>query len=155
MDFWVAAGLVLGVVGIGVSIYYGRHAPGASSSGARVEVRTTNAIPVYDLPGGAQDLGDHHVAVEAVNSGDQAVTLPGWGVKLPGDRRVVMTRPVSWSTPLPHRLEPGAPAAQFVMPADELRRLHRPDGIPFDSMHGYVTLADGAEVIATAPIPLA
>jgi hypothetical protein len=115
----------------------------------------TNAIPVYDLPDGSQDLGDHFISVEAVNNGDRAVTITGWGIRLPGDRRVVVTRPVNWSTPLPHRLEPGSAPAAFRMPADELRRLERDQGIPYDAMKPYVTLADGTEIAADRSVPLA
>ena len=104
-------------------------------------------IPTY--------TGDWFVAVSAVNTGDRAVTITGWGVKLPGGRRMVVMQPPNWSTPVPHRLEPDAEAARFLVHADELFRLQREQGIPFKDMKGYVTLADGTEVKADLGVPLA
>lgn len=155
MNIWVAIGLALGVLGIGASVYYGRRDSASAVSGPRVVVRVTNAIPVYDLPGGAQEPGEHFVSVEAVNTGDQAVTITGWGVKLPGDRRVVVTRPTNWATPLPHRLEPGNAPARFVVLAEDLRQVAREQAIAYDAMRPYVTLADGTDVPADRSIPLA
>jgi hypothetical protein len=91
----------------------------------------------------------------AVNTGDRAVTITGWGVKVPGNGRVVVMRPENWSTPLPHRLEPGSDSTRFLMPADDLYRLHREQGIPFEQMRPYVTLADGTDVPADRSVPLA
>jgi hypothetical protein len=155
VNVWVAVGLALGVLGIGASVYYGRRGSVSEVRGARVVVRVINAIPVYDLPDGAQEPGEHFVSVEAVNTGDEAVTITGWGVKLPGDRRIVVTRPVNWATPLPHRLEPGNAPTRFVMPADELRQVAREQAIPYDAMRPYVTLANGTDVSADRSVPLA
>lgn len=160
MDTWVAIGLVLGVIGVGVSIYYGQRPPPgngqpAPRSGYEVAVRTTNGMPIYDLPDGRHEIGDHHVIVEAVNLGDRPIAVTGWGVKLPGDRRVVVTRPVNWSTRLPHVLRPGEPPAQLVVLAEELRRLEREEGIPYEEMMPYVSLADGKEILANRHVPLA
>lgn len=155
MNVWVAIGFVLGVLGIGASVYYGRRGSASGVRGPRVVVRVTNAIPVYDLPDGTQEPGEHFVSVEAVNTGDQAVTITAWGVKLPGDRRMVVTRPANWATPLPHRLEPGSAPARFVIPADELRQVERKQAIAYDAMRPYVTLANGTDVPADRSVPLA
>lgn len=155
MNVWVAIGLVLAVLGIGASVYYGRRGSAPGVRGPRVAVRVTNAIPVYDLADGTQEPGEHFVSVEAVNTGDEAVTITGWGVKLPGDRRMVVTRPANWATPLPHRLEPGNAPARFVILADELRQVAREHAVAYDAMRPYVTLADGTDVPADKSVPLA
>jgi hypothetical protein len=105
------------VVGLPVAWYYGRrstepevYAPqgcNPETHGPQIVLRVYNAIPTYDLPGGGMTAGDHFVGVDVVNNGDRAVNIMGWGVKLPGNRRVVVLGPVSWSTRLPRCLEPG------------------------------------------------
>ena len=155
MNVWVAIGLVLAVLGIAASVYYGQRGSAPGARGPRVVVRVTNAIPVYDLADGTQEPGEHFVSVEAVNTGDEAVTITGWGVKLPGDRRMVVTRPANWATPLPHRLEPGSAPARFVVLADELRQVEREHAVAYDAMRPYVTLANGTDVTADRSVPLA
>lgn len=159
MDIWVALGLVLAVVGLVVSVYYGKRSvpPGEASAprGPEIVLKVTNAFPVYNLPGGGQNLGDHHVTVEAVNVGDRMMTITGWGIRLPDDRSIVITRPVGWSTPLPHELRPGAVPVQLSMLAEDLRRIAREEGVSFDDMKPYVTLADGKKVLAIQGVPLA
>lgn len=124
-------------------------------AGPRVVLQVSNSIPVYDLPDGSQDLGDHFVSVEAVNTGDQPIAITSWGIELPGDRRVFVTRGENWATPLPHVLTPGAPPARFLIRADELRRVEREQHIPFTQMRPYVGLADGTVVQSDRPVPLA
>jgi hypothetical protein len=97
-----------------------------------VLLQASNSIPVYDLPDGSQDLGDHFVSVEAVNVGDQPIAITSWGVELPGERRLFVTRGENWATPLPHVLAPGAPPARFLERADELRRLRHDTSRPAD-----------------------
>jgi hypothetical protein len=123
--------------------------------GPRVILQVSNSIPVYDLPDGSQDLGDHFVSVEAVNTGDQPIAITSWGIELPGDRRMFVTRGENWATPLPHVLAPGAPPARFLIRADELRRVEREQRIPYTQMLPYVGLADGTVVRADRSVPLA
>lgn len=85
--------------------------------GPRIILQVSNSIPVYDLPGGSQELGDHFVSVEAVNTGDQPIAITSWGIELPDDRRMFVTRSENWATPLPHVLAPGAPPARFPDPS--------------------------------------
>ncbi|NEA82401.1 hypothetical protein G3I30_25830 [Actinospica acidiphila] len=122
--------------------------------GPRVVLQVSNSIPVYDLPDGSQDLGDHFVSVEAVNTGDQPIAITSWGIELPGDRRMFVTRGENWATPLPHVLAPGAPPARFLIRADELRRVEREQRIPYTQMLPYVGLADGTVVRADHSVPL-
>jgi hypothetical protein len=155
VDVWVAAGLILGAIGIAVSTHYGRRSIQSSPRSPRVIVTTSNVMPLYDLPAGRREPGDHHVSVEAVNTGDRSITITGWGVKLPEGRHIVVTHPPNWATPLPHELRPGAAPARFLMLAEDLRRLERENGISYGDMRPYVTLADGTEVLADRRVPLA
>lgn len=155
MDTGVLSGVIgaaAAVVAVPVAWYYGHRTTRPSK--ARVQVRVVNMMPTYDLPDGEQVVGERFVAVMAANTGDRVVTISGWGVKLPGDRRMVVTRPPNWATPVPHRLEPGSDATRFLVPVDELYHL-REQGIPFKRMKAYVTLADGTEVEAVRGVPLA
>ncbi|GAA4658640.1 hypothetical protein GCM10023347_07420 [Streptomyces chumphonensis] len=138
-----------------VGIHYGRRSTKAADQGPKVTVKVTNMVPAYDLPDGSRTLGDHFVEVEAANTGGRPATITGWGVRLPGDRRMVLTRPVNWSTSLLHQLAPGGPPARFVVPADELRRLHRTAGIPYQELCPYITLADGTELLGNQSVPFA
>ena len=148
---------MVGVLGLVVAIYYGQKSlkgqPKASSH--KIKLTVSNGFRVYDLPGGGQEPGDHFVMVEAVNVGDRPIAITSWGIALPGDKRMVITRPPSWVTPLPHVLRPGEPPARFAMPAEELRRAERERGIAYDDMWPYVVLADGQEVRADKRVPLA
>lgn len=122
--------------------------------GPRVLVKVSYSIPVYDLPDGSQDLGDDFVSVEAVNTGDQPIAITSWGIELPGDRRMFVTRGENWATQLPHVLAPGSPPAQFWVRVDELRRVEREQRIPYAQMRPYVKLADGTVVHADRSVPL-
>uniref|UniRef100_A0AAU2W2S9 Uncharacterized protein n=1 Tax=Streptomyces sp. NBC_00008 TaxID=2903610 RepID=A0AAU2W2S9_9ACTN len=105
-------------------------------AGSHVFLQVSNSIPVYDLPGGSQDLGDHFVGVEAVDTGEP-IALTSWGIELPDDRRIFVTRGENWATPLPHVLAPGALPARFLIRADELRRVEREQRIPYTQMRPY------------------
>ncbi|MEU9418453.1 hypothetical protein [Streptomyces sp. NPDC048272] len=124
-------------------------------AGPRIVLQVSNSIPVYDLPDGTQDLGDHFVSVEAVNTGDQPIAITSWGIELPGDRRLFVTRGENWATSLPHELAPGSPPARFLIRADELRCVEREQHIPYTQMRPYVGLADGTVVRADRSVPLA
>jgi hypothetical protein len=145
---------VLTFIGIVVAVYYGHRPRSPRPEGSRIVVRVVNAIPTYDLPDGSAIAGDHYISVEATNLGDGPIALTGWGMRLPHDRRMVVTRQVNWATPLPHELRPGAPPARFLVAASELRQLEAREGISFEDMRPYVTLADGTEVSADRTVPL-
>jgi hypothetical protein len=121
-------------------------------SGPQVKVETANSFPVFDEPGGRRDLGDHHVEVKAYNGGRAPVTLTAWGLQLPGGRTAI-SRGTAWSSPMPHRLEPGAEAG-WHMSADEVRAVCAEQGVTFRQVHGFVTLAGGERVRARKPVPL-
>lgn len=148
------------VIGLPVAWYYGHQSTrlaepsSAATTSPQVEVRVTTAFPTYDLPNGESDIGDRFVLVKAVNIGDRTVTITGWGVQLPGDRRVVVMHPENWSTPLPHRLEPGSAPTQFPISADYLYNISRAQRIPFEQMRAYVTLGDDTDVHADYGVPL-
>ncbi|WP_415962031.1 hypothetical protein [Streptomyces sp. 021-4] len=155
MDIWVALGLAGTFVGVVLAIYYGRRGIKAADLGPEITVRVINMIPTYEQPDGSSTLGDHFVGVTAANTGGRPATVTGWGVKLPGNRRMVLTKPVHWSTSLPHQLTPGGAPAHFVVQADELRHLERTQGIPYKAMRPYITLADGTEILGDQSVPLA
>ncbi|MPZ84256.1 MAG: hypothetical protein GEV28_29180 [Actinophytocola sp.] len=90
-----------------------------------------------------------------MNTGEQAITITGWGIELPDGRGVFVTRPPNWATRLPHELRPGAAPARLLIPADDLRRINQDDNIAFDDMRPYIDLADGTNVYADRPVPLA
>ncbi|AYN43325.1 hypothetical protein D9753_35725 [Streptomyces dangxiongensis] len=85
--------------------------------GPRVVLQVSNSIPVYDLPDGSQDLGDHFVSVEAVDAGDQPIAITSWGIELPGDRRMFVTRGENWATPAPPRACPRCPSRAVPDPS--------------------------------------
>lgn len=153
-------GSAAAVIGLAVAWYYGHRSTtsakpsSAAPTGPQVEVSVTTAFPTYDLPNGESAIGDHFVLVKAINTGDRAVTITGWGVQLPGDRRVVVIHPENWSTPLPHRLEPGSAPTQFPISADYLYGIGREQRVPFEQMRAYVTLADDTDVHAEYGVPL-
>ncbi|MGH7158174.1 MAG: hypothetical protein ACREGD_03855 [Candidatus Saccharimonadales bacterium] len=157
MDPLTVGGLAVGVLSLLAAIYYGQKTIKGQpkASGHQVKVTVSNGFPVYDLPSGRQEPGDHFVMVDVVNLGDRPIAITGWGIKLPGDKRMVITRPPNWSTPLPHVLRPGEPPARFAMPADEVRRAERERGIAYEDMWPYVALADGQEIRANKSVLLA
>lgn len=158
MDIGVLSGVVgavAAVVAVPIAAYYGHRSTKSAPTGPRVQVRVENGFPAYATLSGGQRIGDHVVLINAVNTGDRAVTITGWGVKLPGDVRLVLPDPLPGSTPLPHRLEPGSEPARFLLPGDEMFRIQRERAIPFKRMTPYVTLADGTDVLANRAVPLA
>lgn len=143
---------VPGLVFAGLAL---RSPPRPPHAGSRLKVTVTNMIPTFPSFDGRQQPGDHFVGVEVANIGDRTVAVTGWGIKLPDDRSIVVLRPPDWATPLPHELRPGAPPARFVIPAQELRELHRVEGVPYSGMRPYVSLADGTKVWSDRAVPLA
>ncbi|MFJ4014457.1 hypothetical protein [Streptomyces sp. NPDC090026] len=155
MDNWNALGLIGTFVGVALAIYYGRRGIKAANHGPEITVKVTNMIPTYKQPDGSSTPGDHFVGATVANTGGRPAAITGWGVRLPGNRRMVITMPPHWSTPLPHQLTPGGAPAHLVVPADELRHLERTQGIPYTAMRPYITLADGTEILGDQSVPLA
>jgi hypothetical protein len=118
------------------------------ASGPRVKVTTANALPMYDGRG-----GDWMVTVEATNSGRAPCTVENWGIRLPGDARLITTERPAWIPPVPHRLEPHS-SVTFYMAADGIRQIHLERGIPFRDMHPYATISGKGEVLSKDPVPL-
>jgi hypothetical protein len=84
------------------------------------------------------------------NTGDQPIAITSWGIELPGDRRMFVTRGENWATSLPHVLAPGAPPARFLVRVDELRRVEREQSIPYPQMRTYVGWPTGRSSTPTA-----
>jgi len=131
-------GAVTGVVALAWQFITWRH------SGAVVAVTATAAYPTY-----GDQVGDLHVNVNASNSGRSPVTVKGWGLRLPDGRTMITTSPLSWSSPIPHRLEPGADGSWF-MPAHEIARFSAVHGVRQQDLIAYVNLADGRTINAKA-----
>jgi len=157
---WLGGALVVALI-IGLTLQQiVNHSQPPSDTGRKppqedIVVRVSNSIPVYDLPDGSRDLGDHFVSVEAYNAGDRLVTVTGWGIELPGDRSLAVFPYVNWATRLPHELRPGAEATRHLVAAEELRRVAAEEQIDFKDMRPYVCLADGRKVYADKHVLLA
>jgi hypothetical protein len=98
------AGLILGIIGAitGVAALAWQVITWRQS-GAVIAVTACQAFPAF-----GDHVGEQHVNVSACNSGRSPVTVKGWGLRLPGGGTMISTNPVPWSSPMPHRLEPGA-----------------------------------------------
>jgi hypothetical protein len=110
--------------------------------GAVVTVTAFQAFPTY-----GDQLGEPYVNVSARNSGRSPVTVNGLGLRLPDGRAMVMPSLPSWSSPLPHRLEPGADGSWY-MPTAEVARFCADNGIKQQGLIAFVQLADGRTITA-------
>lgn len=111
-------------------------------SGAIVTVTALQAFPTY-----GDHAGEPHVNVSARNTGRSPVTVKGWGLRLPDGRSMVVPNPAPWSSPLPHRLEPGADGSWYV-PTAEVARFCAEDGTRQQDVIAFVILADGRTISA-------
>lgn len=105
--------------------------------GAVVTVTAFQAFPTY-----GDQLGEPHVNVTARNSGRSPVTVNGFGLQLPDGRTMVVSSLPSWSSPVPHRLEPGADGSWYI-PTAEIARFCADNGIKQQDLIAFVRLADG------------
>ena len=111
-------------------------------SGPVVAVTVNNAFPTY-----GRDIGEHHVGINAANTGRAPVTVAGMGIELPSRENMLIIEPTAFSTPLPHRLEPGS-SADFYILADQVRKIARERGYSPGQLRPWVSLADGSKVFA-------
>lgn len=111
-------------------------------SGARVVVEV---VAAYLALGNGN--GGLYIGVEAANIGRAAVSISGWGYRLPNDTMLVMLHPLPFNPALPHRLEPGS-SATWYMGADEFKRQLDGVGRRTAEAKGFVHLATGAKVFA-------
>jgi hypothetical protein len=109
--------------------------------GAVVTVSALQAFPAY------RDHAEPHVKVTARNSGRSPVTVNGFGLRLPDGRTMVVPSPASWSSPVPHRLEPGADGSWYI-PTAEVARFCADDGIKQQDLTAFVHLANGRTISA-------
>lgn len=139
----VVAALILGIVGAltGVAALAWQVITWRQG-GAVVTVSALQAFPTY-----ADQLGEPHVNVTARNSGRSPVTVNGLGLRLPDGRTMVVPSPASWSSPVPHRLEPGADGSWY-MPTAEVARFCADNGIKQQDLIAFVRLADGRTISA-------
>ena len=139
----VIAGLILGIIGAitGVAALAWQVITWRQS-GAVVAVTARQAFPAY-----GDHVGEPHVNVSARNSGRSPVTVNGWGLRLPDGGTMVSSNPVPWSSPVPHRLEPGADGSWFL-PTHEIARFCAEHGVRQQDMIAFVNLADGRTISA-------
>lgn len=110
--------------------------------GAVVAVTAFQAFPCY-----GDQAGEAHVNLTARNSGRSPVTVNGWGLKLPGGGSMIVSSPAPWSSPLPHRLEPGADGSWYI-PTPEVARFCAGNDIRQQDTIAFVDLADGRTISA-------
>jgi hypothetical protein len=92
--------------------------------------------------------------VNARNVGSAPVTVTGWGVSLgKAKKNLTVYRPELGSTPLPHRLEPGAELNLYVQTA-HVRRATVELGVPLNDMRAWVQLATGQKLNAKRGAPV-
>jgi hypothetical protein len=119
-----------------------------------VRVEVANMFPVFDEPDGSQTLGDHLIGVTLRNGSERQVRAVGWGVQLPGDRKLVArVRAAAWEPTLPHWVQ-ASDHATWHLEADEMRTQARAHDLDFTKMVAYVSLADGRTISADGGLPL-
>lgn len=90
----------------------------------------------------------------ARNGTDRPVRATGWGVRLPWQRRMVVTMPRrAWEPRLPHWIQPGD-SATWYLEVEDLRHRASTLGCAFAEMIAYVAFADGREIAADRGLPL-
>ncbi len=162
MPDWDVATWGLVIAGVGVLVAVGAwllpRSPRRAAHVLRHEqlrVKTSNHFPLFDHADGSGEAGDHLVAVTVSNGTGRPVKAINWGVRLPGNRNLVVLGPTtSWEPSLPHWIQPGDEATWYLR-ADDVRRQAQEHGCAFRDMRGYVCLADGREVAASVGLPLA
>jgi len=137
------AGLILGIIGAitGVAALAWQVITWRQS-GAVVAVTARQAFPVH-----GDHVSEQHVNVSARNSGRSPVTVNGWGLRLPDGGTMISTRPVPGSSPVPHRLQPGADGS-WLLPTHEIARFCAERGVRQQDMIAFVNLADGRTISA-------
>jgi hypothetical protein len=116
----------------------------------KIIVRRSQAWLTYPDGNLSADL----VSVEARNTGLGAVTITSWGIEMGrSGQNMVVVNPIVGSTPLPHRLEPGAAMTMFVE-AEALIHARDSRSIPLRKMKAWVSLATGQKVHAKRGVPV-
>lgn len=134
--FWTLAGVGLGVLGIGVTIWLSR----AGKPKVRVEV--ANAWLANDI-----QVGEWCVSIEAINSGGAPVTLSAFGFRFPTGANLIPTTMEPGFTRLPHRLESHSNAI-FMMRAQGILAQC---GVTPSALKSWVRLQTGKTVMGPPP----
>jgi hypothetical protein len=117
-------------------------------SGPVIRVTVSQALPTYG-PGMGTSVGEPHVCVTAANSGRSPITIKNWGLKLPDGRTLaILGKP--WSAVLPCRLDPGADASWYAE-TKSVTDSCAANGIRYQDLFAYVSLADGRTIKARKP----
>jgi hypothetical protein len=137
----VDASLIVSLVALGLSVVsIGWQAWTWRRSGAVVKVTASQSFPVF-----GSDVGDPHVSVTATNKGRSPVTVNSWGFETPTGNKIFVTQPLSWSTPLEHRLEPGTEASWYAV-TEEIVNTCRDNGVRYQDLRAWVRLGTGRRV---------
>lgn len=136
------AALVLGIVGAvtGVAALAWQVITWTKSGAV---VRVTAAQAFVALGGSSEQF----LNVTARNTGRSPVTVKAWGLQFPDGRTLAFLKPAPWSSPLPHRLEPGAEGDWYALTA-EVARSCAEYRVRQQDMTAFVNLADGRTIIA-------
>lgn len=119
-----------------------------------VEVVTVNTFPVFQRLDGTSDLGNHQIAVTVRNLGELSILVKSWGIDVGDGGNLVDLRGLHSNPTLPQWVASGADLS-FYMPAADVRKVAAERQMPFEKMHGWVSLADGRQVFSRKPVPLA
>jgi hypothetical protein len=137
------AGLILGIIGAVTGV--------AALSWQVITWRQSGAVVAVTARQASRGSDDHAgeqlVKVSARNSGRSAVTVNGWGLRLPGGGAMVILDPMQGSSPVPLRLEPGADGS-WLLPTHEVARFCAGRGVRQQDMIAFVDLADGRTIRA-------
>lgn len=155
---WALVGAAATVAGVIVAMLAWLRPRAVARRGAaheRLTVEVANQFPVFDRRDGSSELGGHLVAVTARNGTPDSVKAVGFGLRLPGERRMVARVPATaWEPRLPHWIQPSGEATWYF-DAEQVRQQGSELGCSFDEMRAYVSFADGREVSASRGVPLA
>lgn len=150
-DWLVGAAAGVGVVGglAGVASFLWQVATWRRST-HRVKVSRSQAWFAYPNGSFSPDL----VAVTVANVGSAPVTVTGWGVEMrPSRENLNVLNPLPGSTPLPHRLEPGA-SMDVHVESEHLRHARSERSVPFSKMRAWARLGTGQRVYAKWGMPV-
>lgn len=116
------------------------------------KVKVTRDQSWWSYPNGT--LSEDLVIITALNVGAGPVTVTHWGVSMETTmENLTVVFPLAGSTPLPHRLEPGANMILAVK-AEDLRRANAEWRVPFRRLRGWVGLATGQKIYARRGMPV-
>jgi hypothetical protein len=133
--------LVIAVVGLALSVLaLAWHIVSWRLTGSIVKVEVSHGLGV----GGSWP---RLVGIEAMNVGRTAVSITGWGFRLPDGRTLwpAAGHPGNWAgPPVPITLDPGH-SASWQVNAETIRTSLLDEGVPDAKLRGFVNLGTGQQ----------